>query len=182
MITYIIQLDDRYWNNLTEWDTFDKATHFFDEMDARRIINKLELPVCGTIRIIKEETTAIFEQCLSDNIFNVIQNYKVSYDTREWNLADMKEKYEDNLEALTSHRNTEFIEKMLVGFPMNTVIIKDNKLPYARNFKTAFDFINDEISLSGNYIPELKGIYYKDLPDYFKDRLLKYNFRIIIIE
>ncbi len=184
MKTYVIQLDDKYWTG-TDWGDATLAQDYFTYAEAEQIVNDLHLPTTGILRIIEEQIKEVYSVDLSNEnntICTIIQKNKVSYDTRAKSLCELKNIYENEFENLKPHHNTEFIEKMLIGYPMNTLILKDNKMPYARNFKTAFDFIDGRIPLSGNYIPELKGVMYEDLPNIYQKRLLSYNFRMVVFE
>ena len=191
MNAYTIKYNDTYYGDNTWTTDRDKITLFFDEDEAVAKLEELKqtLPNDGIIGIVKETTQIIYRENLadrSDKIFNIIQKNKVNYNTIEFSLSEIFQKYRYELEQIKSNSqntDTTFIERILLGYPsIKYVEIKDNKISNWEDFKVTFDFVYNKLELNGNFLEEFKGFKYHDLPASIKTKLNNFNFRVTIFD
>jgi hypothetical protein len=189
---YYIRLNEKYFKEYDD-KTFEfitakeDATIFKTAEETKTKMEEIAITsnLVGNLRLIEENAYELLSINLydkTDTISLVIMNQKnkIQYDTLEKPFKWIKETYEERFKDLKPHQSTEFLDKMLADYPANIITIKGNRVSYARTLKTAIDFVDGRIPLSGNYIPTLKGVMFEDLSDYFKDQFLEYMFKIRI--
>ena len=203
---YYIKLDDLFYRGskdsllpsdifaiiregAAEYETYEAAEEEYNELqkilkDAKT--KHIQGVTVDNISIIEEKEVKkdVIEEDNKKELQDIIYELRkqIHYDTRGITANWFYKNYINKFANLKPHRNTEFIEKMLIGYPLNIVKIKNGKVSYARNFKTLFDFFDGTITLSGDFIPELKGKSVDDLTFDVTDKLYNYTFRVLVFE
>ena len=130
----------------------------------------------------------------------------VDYDTREYSVEMLVEKYldgiEDNKNELfvpiyqrrffwNEKQQSEFIESILLGFPISSMLFADNAendlerleiIDGCQRIRTLARFLKDELKLQNlNKIETLNGFKFSDLPLARQKRFKRRNLRAIVL-